>query len=76
MNNSRRKEIKSMKGQLEFIKKIIERIRNEEEDYYDNIPENLQDSERANKSEEAIESLDEAIESLENTIDELENAME
>ena len=76
MNNQRRKEIKSILGQLEYFKDELERICNDEEDYHDNIPENLQDSDRAISSEEAIDSLNEAIENLENSINELENAME
>ena len=75
MNNQRRKEIKSILGQLEYLKGEIERICNDEEDYHDNIPDNLQDSDRAMSSEEAIDSLNEATENLENSIDALENAM-
>jgi predicted RNase H-like HicB family nuclease len=40
----------------------------DEQNYYDNIPENLQYSERATTSEEAIENIEEALEYLNEAI--------
>jgi chaperonin cofactor prefoldin len=76
MNNQRRKEIKKIIDRLDIIKNEIEQICNDEEDYHDNIPENLQDSDRAMSSEEAIDNLNEVLENIENAIDNLESAME
>mgnify|MGYP003301377897 CR=1 FL=1 len=42
MNNNRRKEIKKIITELQLLQIQIEQIRNTEQDYYDNIPENLQ----------------------------------
>lgn len=76
MNNQRRKEIKVLVDGLNDIASKLERICNDEEDYHDSIPENLQDSDRAMSSEEAIDNLNEALENIDNTICNLENAME
>ena len=76
MNNQRRKEIKLLVDGLNDIVSKLEQICNDEEDYHDSIPENLQDSDRAISSEEAIDNLNEALENIENTICNLESAME
>ena len=57
MNNSRRKQIEKVIDELE-------KIRNDEQDYFDNMPENLQYSERGEKSEFAIDALEFAIDQL------------
>lgn len=65
MNNKRRERIKICMAGLENIKNTLENILNEEQDSYDNIPENLLDSERALISEESIDILNEVINQLE-----------
>jgi len=45
----------------------------DEQDAYDNMPENLQGSDRGMESEEAQESLESAIEALEEAISYLED---
>ena len=42
MNKQRRKEIQSFSVSLEMIHKKLNKILEDEQDYYDNIPENLQ----------------------------------
>lgn len=72
MNNARRKEIRSIISGIEEIKDKLDSIRDDEQEYYDNIPENLQESARAQNSEEAIDSMDNVISSLEDAVGELE----
>ena len=53
------------------ISKAIDELRsilNEEQDVYDNIPENLLDTDRASESEEAINVLEDVIDQLEDII--------
>ena len=73
MNKSRRQELKSIIQELQIIQDqdglyaciiSLESVKDEEEDYYDNIPENLQYSQRAEASEEAIGLLEEALDIL------------
>ena len=68
MNKSRRDNIQEVVGQLEDLKSTLEGLQGEEEEYRDNIPENLQGSERYEKAEEACDTLSEAVDGLENII--------
>jgi hypothetical protein len=69
MNNTRRKEIgkiisraEALRDELENIMMDIEVIRDEEEEYIDNVPENLQGTERYEMAEEALSNLESALE--------------
>ena len=68
MNKERRKKIQGIADQLEELKGNLELIQEEEEEYRDNIPENLQGSERYEKAEEACDALSEAVDSLDDII--------
>lgn len=72
MNKVRRKGISKIAKELEVLKDRIEDIKTEEEEYHDNIPENLEMSDRAMESEEAIDKLDEIMETIDEAIDGLE----
>lgn len=73
MNNPRRKQIDKIKASLEEIQLLLIEctsdlgsIRDDEEEGMNNLPENLQESERYQKMEEAYENLDYAVSELEN----------
>lgn len=68
MNKARRKNIQDVVDQLEELKSALEGIQSEEEEYRDNIPENLQGSERYEKADEACDALGEAVDGLEDVI--------
>lgn len=72
MNKIRRKEVAKVVDLLTDLKEKLELILDEEQETYDNIPENLQDSDRAVASEEAIEIMEEAGCSIEEAIEKLE----
>ena len=74
MNQARRKKIEAVKMQLEALSDDIDNILSDEQDYYDNIPENLQGSERASIAEDAISALENAVDSLSEAISSLEEA--
>ena len=76
MNKERRKNIQGILDQLEELKGSLEEVQAEEEDYRDNIPENLQGSERYEKADEACDTLSEAVDSLDDIICELGNLIE
>lgn len=72
MNIGRRKQIEevvdkidNLKSLAEEIKEDIDLIKDEEEEYLENIPENLQSSERYEKAETAVENLNNAYEEIE-----------
>lgn len=72
MNNARRKQIEMIKIRLWEIMEVaselrseLESVRDDEQDYLDNMPEGLRCSEKGEKAEAAIEALEEAISALE-----------
>lgn len=81
MNKDRRKQL------MEWVKKAdawitrgdelkseLESICSDEQDYFDNMPENLQGSIRGMDAEDAIDAMNEAIECMGNAIDAAEEA--
>lgn len=50
-------------------------IREDEENYVENMPENLHGSQRYEKAEEAIDQISDAIDSLEEATESIEEAM-
>lgn len=44
---------------------IVERVRDEEQDSYDNLPESFQDADKGTKMEEAIDHLEDALSAIE-----------
>lgn len=66
MNNKRRDLLRSAKPLLMQAASIIEKAAEQESDCLDNMPENLQDTDRYDKMERAVESMEAAIEHIEN----------
>ena len=76
MNAARRKEIQKVYDALEEARTALEEIQGEEEEYRDNIPENMQGGERYEKAVDACDNLESAGYSLEEILGYLEQAME
>lgn len=76
MNKIRRKNLQTIIDQLEGLKGSLEDLLAEEEEYRDNIPENMQESERYEKADEACDNLSGAVDSLEEAISSIEAAIE
>lgn len=72
MNKVRRKELGKIKDCLTALYSDIERVKNDEEDCFDNMPDGIQCSMRGEESEEAIEILDEVCEDMEKIIEMIE----
>lgn len=73
MNKSRRRELLDIvkglnaisdKDDLNTLINTLDNLKYDEESYYDNIPENLQYSQRAIDSEAAIDKLEDALDLL------------
>ena len=75
MNKIRRKNLQTIIDRLEDIKADLEEITCEEEEYRDNIPENLQSSEKYERADEACDNLNDA-DTLNEVIDSITTAME
>lgn len=75
MNKVRRKNLQAIIDRLEELKGSLEDLQAEEEEYRDNIPENMQESERYEKADEACDNLSSAVDSLEEAISSIEAAI-
>lgn len=76
MNKQRRRELQNIIDELNILRSKLEDIQNEEEEYRDNIPENMQSSEKYEIAEVAYDSMSEAIDSIEEAINDIESATE
>jgi predicted nucleic acid-binding Zn-ribbon protein len=76
LNKIRRNEVNNLITQLEEVKEHIEQVASDEQDYMDGMPENLQESEKYTKAEEAVSYLEEAAGSIEDAIERLGSAIE
>lgn len=73
MNKNRRKEIEIIKNRITYCMNELDKIKDDEQDYYDNIPENLVNSTRAMDSEDALDVLEECIDMLSDVCSSLED---
>lgn len=69
MNKTRRAKITESVGFLETAKQMLSEVLDEEQDAMDNMPENLQESERYSKMEDACCTLEYAIDDLDLVVD-------
>ena len=74
MNRIRRKALNDIKDQIEMLRCTLEQLAEEEEEYRDNMPENLQSSERYEKADEACDSLNSALDSLDEAVEHIDEA--
>lgn len=73
MNNERRKKIKILCTELNLCLNLLDDIKNEEQDSFDNMAENLQYSMRGDTIQENIDTLEDLYDRIEETISELES---
>ena len=75
MNNRKRNALREA---VEFLNKaiiIVENVSDQEQDAIDNMPENLQDSDRYESMEYAVDSLSSATERIEEAVEYVQEAM-
>lgn len=76
MNRERRKRLEAAKEKLEEVYFELEAIKEEEEEALDNMPESLQQTERGEAMQTAIDTIDDAMNDVESTKDNLEELLE
>ena len=74
MNNVRRKALSTLRDTIEDAKSALEALKDEEQEYYDNMPESLQGGEKASAAENAVSMMDDAIDSLETAVSSIDEA--
>ncbi len=75
MNKWLRNDLMKISEQVEELSSDIERIRDGEEEKLDNLPESLQDSNKAEVFQEVIDFLDDALASMTEACEAITNAV-
>jgi vacuolar-type H+-ATPase subunit E/Vma4 len=75
MNKDRRARIQKIIDQVEELWEWVDGIKSEEEEYFDNMPEGLQQGEKGSAAEAAIDTLDEALDNLSSACDYLRDVI-
>ena len=76
MNNIRRSQITDIMENLSSLQTSIEELLEEEQEAFDNLPDGIQDSERGEAIQTAIDNLEEAVSNCEELLNNLEMAKE
>lgn len=71
MNKARRKAIREVIAKLESLRDEVESLLNEEQDYYDNMPESFQNGDKGQAASDAISYMESASGYIDNAIEEL-----
>lgn len=73
MNAARRKKLVDAVAYINKAVQIIEDVREEEQDSFDNLPESLQRGDRGMVMEECIQGMDNVLEELDSCISDIED---
>lgn len=76
MNKVRRKALDKVISKIEEAKEQLESLQAEEEEYRDNMPENLQGSERYEAADAAVDNMSSAVDALDEAISSVESAQD
>lgn len=68
MNKTRRKELTTISDKLDELRIDLVTLRDEEQEYIDNMPEGICNSEKGTTAENAVSYMDDAINSLDDAI--------
>ncbi len=75
MNAPRRAALNALISKIEEIKSEAETLASEERDYYDNMPESLQQGEKGEAASAAADALESVEGSLQEAIDQISEAI-
>ena len=73
MNANRRKRLNEVAVKLRELTEVVNEIGGEEQEAFDNMPEQLQESERGEKMEDTINELEDISDLLEDAVSSIEN---
>ncbi|AJD82982.1 hypothetical protein PJWF_00089 [Achromobacter phage JWF] len=82
MNKDRRKQLEALRERIEALKASAEELKDElesgpladEQDAFDNMPESIQDGEKGQKAQAAVDSMREAVDALDEVMSALDQA--
>ena len=73
MNNERRKKLNLALSYMIQAKAFIERVRDGEQDAFDNLPDGLQCSRKGEQIEENVDTIEDILENIDEVIDGLKD---
>lgn len=76
MNNTRRAQLRRAASMIETAQYIIEEVKEQEQEAYDNLPEGLQESDRGRDIDENAYTLEMALDEIETIVDSLYEVVE
>lgn len=75
MDNKRRAKLQEVIRKLDELESIVDAVCDKEQDCMDNIPENLQGTDRCEQMEAAVDNLTDALQSIAEARENIELAM-
>ncbi len=76
MNKVRRKALDEVIAKIEEAKELLEVLQEEEEEYRDNMPENLSGSDKYEAADAAVDNMSSAVDALDEAISYIESSQE
>lgn len=76
MNNQRRKQLDEVIAKIEEATSLLETLRDEEQESFDNMPEGLQQGDRGQATEASASALDEAVNALDEVLSQIKEAQQ
>ena len=74
MNNKRRAKLREATGLLRTASDIVSNAMDDEEEYAENMPENMQDGEKYDRAMDVVDALDDAQDLIDQAIDKIDEA--
>ena len=74
MNKDRRKQLSEIQSKLAELRDMIDTVLEAEQEAFDNLPESLQESERGEAMQAAIDAMESAMDSCDEAEESLEEA--
>lgn len=75
MNKQRRKQLEDIQNNLQNIMSELEILKDEEQEYFDNMPDSLQYGEKGDKAQEAVDAIEGAINGIDEVLESINNAI-
>lgn len=69
MNKARREALSKVVSEIEGLRVALEELKDQESEYFDNMPESLQSGDKGQVAEEAVAQMEEALDALDTALD-------
>jgi hypothetical protein len=76
MNPQRRKQLQNVLDYIDKAKEALYILKEEEQDYFDKMPDSIQDSDKGEKSNDAISNMEDAYSLLDDAMNSITDAQQ